>query len=375
MNGARLKQARELRRWVQEDLALAAGVSQSTIARLEVGSLEPSADLLSRLAEATGFSERFLTGFDLVEIPEGSFVHYRSRRSKLTAADRAYVRSLSQLAVTLHVLLSAHFKSRRTTLPHLEGETDIEDAVRMVRAAIGAKALEPIPRLVFHLEKAGVVCLSLPTPDLGDFDGFSAWVGSQPIIIFNGTQTAERLRMTAAHELAHLCWPSAIQGSVRTTEEAANDFASHFLLPSEGVQPELPHPITISGLSDLKLRWGVSIHALIVRAQRLGLVDERRYKGLLIRHKKLWPGVEPESTSLPPERPRALSKMNEVVHDGSASQLAKSLGCPVWLVAHTLGVHGSRSDLTTDARSARVVSFPAPASPSRKKKATSKRTS
>lgn len=50
--GMRLKTIREKRGWTQTELAEKIGVSRATIFYLETGGLQPSADLLHRLAKA-----------------------------------------------------------------------------------------------------------------------------------------------------------------------------------------------------------------------------------------------------------------------------------------------------------------------------------
>ncbi len=362
LNGSRIRQARELKKWVQCDLAAAVGVSQSAIARLESGSLEPSRAVLREISEKTGFPERFFRESDLIDVPEGSFLRFRSRRSKLKARDRSYILALAQAAANLHEHLASHFRRFQLRVPHLDRDLPIDDAVSEARRVLGASSAEPIQRLVFLLEKAGFVCLSIPVGRLGDFDGFSAWVDRRPVIVLSAGLGTEGIRVTAAHELAHLCWPGAFNGRVASVEREAYAFGGRLLMPATGIRQEMPSPITISGLSDLRMRWGVSVKDLIVRAERLGLLSEEQYKGLLIRHRRLWPNGEPSAVGLPPERPRALAKMNEVVHGGSANKLAQETGYPVWMVAQILGAHGSKSDLRRSAADpgARVVRFPLP---------------
>lgn len=52
-----LRIARKMRGWTEEELARAAGIAQSTVARIERGDRMPSTDTLAKLAGALGLSE------------------------------------------------------------------------------------------------------------------------------------------------------------------------------------------------------------------------------------------------------------------------------------------------------------------------------
>ena len=58
----RLKAARDLREWSQNDLAIQAGMPPSSIAHFESGSRKPSFDTLRRLANALEVTTDYLLG-------------------------------------------------------------------------------------------------------------------------------------------------------------------------------------------------------------------------------------------------------------------------------------------------------------------------
>ena len=73
--GARIKGLREARGWTQDDLAENAGMNRVTIAKYEIGIIEPKSNSLAKLAQAFGISADLLldekphSGAQAVRIP------------------------------------------------------------------------------------------------------------------------------------------------------------------------------------------------------------------------------------------------------------------------------------------------------------------
>lgn len=106
--------------------------------------MEPSDDLVQRISGVTGFPRKYFREFDQVLIPEGSFVKFRSRRSKLSARDRSYVLQMAQVGVTLYEHMAQEFKRFPDLLP--SGlEEDPEEAALTIRKALGASPNAPMP--------------------------------------------------------------------------------------------------------------------------------------------------------------------------------------------------------------------------------------
>ena len=112
-------------------------------------------------------------------------------------------------------------------------------------------------------------------------DAQSGWFGGLPTIFFANKNTpTDRLRFTLAHEIGHV-----IMHHIPTTniEEQANRFASSFLMPRQDIIPELT-PFSLERAMSLKLKWKVSIAALIMRAFDLGILtksQKRRFFTLM----------------------------------------------------------------------------------------------
>src|SRR5213594_2762570 len=95
-SGERIKQAREIQKLKQTDLAEAVGVNQSTIDRLESDSVdEPEEAHLHAIALRTGFPIAFFRQGPPPEFALGSQL-FRKRKS-LDRDDKASIRQLARL--------------------------------------------------------------------------------------------------------------------------------------------------------------------------------------------------------------------------------------------------------------------------------------
>jgi Zn-dependent peptidase ImmA (M78 family)/DNA-binding XRE family transcriptional regulator len=343
MNGYRLCQARELKKWTQAELAERTGVSQATIARIEQGSLRPSSALSDEIANKTGFPKAFFFGTDPAQLPEGSLLLYRKRQALKSGAE-AYIYQTAQAAVTMYFHLRRKYRPPSSSIPDLSNE-NFKDAARAARTALGIRPGVPVERLIHRFESSGIVCVAVPCADVREFDAFSTYVGAMPIMILNSDRAPDRIRLTSAHELDHLLRRRP-QMEIKKVETSAFRFAAEFLMPEHAMRQELVPPVTLSRLAELKVRWGVSISSLVRRGRDLGTITENQYRYLNIKLGQFgWRVNEPGSNRLLQERPRALKKMFEEVYGENRKRLADDLGFPVWLIQSILGVHAEKAGL------------------------------
>jgi Zn-dependent peptidase ImmA (M78 family) len=134
----------------------------------------------------------------------------------------------------------------------------------------------------------------------------------------------EELRWTIAHELGHLTmhgFPTS--GDL---EAEADAFAGEFLTPRHLIFPDLKK-LTFGRLPALKMHWGISMKALIKRAEVIGAIDKtaatRLYKQYSARR---WNNAEPYP--LPPESPsliREAARVHFQDHGYSVAELADAV--------------------------------------------------
>ncbi len=187
----------------------------------------------------------------------------------------------------------------------------------------------PVRDLVGWLESAGCVVIVEdfgPMTGGGRVDGLSQWASDTPVVLVNNRAPTDRLRLTLAHELGHICMHSAQLGG--DPEDEANDFAAEFLMPADSIRPEL-HDLSIGKLHRLKRYWGVSMQSLIERAYRLGTLSAGRRTGFYKTFSaRGWRANEPLSNELAPERAQLAERLGQVLMERGldASEVAAIAG-------------------------------------------------
>lgn len=342
MNGDRLKRAREVKGWTQLEMAEAAKVSQTAIARIEQNLLEPSEQTVQQIALATGFPVSFFYQDTTVDFPLGSLL-FRQHMT-LKSRERDQILQTAWVTYTIFDFMAQKLKLMPMRLPRIEDE-DIQTAAVLTRNALGIEPEVPVRNFINKLEKAGVCVLAIPL-EIHGHDAFSLWADNRrAVIVLSGGKPGDRQRHTAGHETGHLVMHNALWGRGDDIEKEAEDFAGEFLLPEEAMRREIVPPVTLVSLAELKPRWQVSIASLIERAYKLNIIklEQRKYLWKQMAIKK-WKMREPVNLDIEPERPRALRKMAELLYsnkDGSISyqKLARDTSMPVVLVAQILDAH------------------------------------
>lgn len=332
INGERISQVREARRWTQTDLAKRVQRSQSAIAQLEAGIIDGSDGLIRQIATETGFPIEFFELESGPAFPFGSLL-FRAH-ANINSKDRLEAHAQARFVFQLMALLLKQVQRLPVNLPRPVDTPEV--AARVVRRFFRANSTEPIGNLLSLLEQNGVFILAIP--DLKGRDAFSLWAGADrtiPVIALVGGRPGDRLRLTVAHELGHLIMHGQKESQSPTAEDEANKFAAEFLMPEQAIRRDLTTPLTLTRLASLKPKWRVSIQALIVRAKELEIISERQYRYL---YEQLaiqgWRTKEPENLAVDPERPRSLRQLAEISygHPIDLKALAKHAAMPETLV-------------------------------------------
>jgi Zn-dependent peptidase ImmA (M78 family)/transcriptional regulator with XRE-family HTH domain len=312
INGERVKQAREFCEFSQTELANRIGITQPAIAEIESDRFKPSEEVIIKIAFQTGFPVSFFKQKQDIDIPLGSLL-FRSSQKATVREINCLHRNAQIIYTCLLDFLYKNVKDIPVRIPIINNETPSE-AAKITRSALGLSPDKPIGNLFQILEQAGVAIIILPMSS-STVKAFSFWVGSydpRPVIAFTVGWPTDRLRLSASHELGHLVLHSFARGNRKTLEEEAYQFAGEFLMPEEQIRKELTLPIKLSDLADLKLRWGVAMSALIVRADRLGIINKDQYRYLSKQlSKRGWKTHEPNNLEPQEEKPRLLTQLAE----------------------------------------------------------------
>jgi Zn-dependent peptidase ImmA (M78 family) len=213
-------------------------------------------------------------------------------------------------------------------LPRLDIDDfgDAEQIARMVRSHWQVPR-GPLRDLTVLVERAGILVAHSPMSGAAVSGVTFSVPGLPPLILINSDQTADRMRFTLAHELAHLVmhrFPSA------NMEKEAHAFASELLMPAADIGPLLQsRRIDLPLLASLKPEWKVSMQSVIMRAKSLGLLsrnqEEYLWKQMSVRK---WRLREPPELDFPPERPSVVPNLVKIFREHlgySAEELAKLL--------------------------------------------------
>jgi Zn-dependent peptidase ImmA (M78 family) len=160
----------------------------------------------------------------------------------------------------------------------------------------------PIPSVMRLVENFGIHVIQLHTD--ARIDGIAAWLGSVPVVAVNQSLSNDRIRMNAAHELGHHLFEDCVDGATLPDEEVerrAMEFASHVLIPDAALRTAFELQSMVR-LVQYKERFGVSLAAMLFRAERTGLLSKSLAKTLWIKFGELgWRKNEPGY--VPPDRP------------------------------------------------------------------------
>jgi Zn-dependent peptidase ImmA (M78 family) len=155
----------------------------------------------------------------------------------------------------------------------------------------------PIYNIVELLEDKNIKVLKLNVDE--DFDGLQTFVnGDIPVIAFNilKANKPDRIRFTLLHELAHLLLKF---GNIidREKENFCHKFAGAMLMPKETIIAELGqfrNKLSINELGKIKLQYGISMQALVMRAKDCGIINEHYTKQFFFLMKQMnWRIDEP----------------------------------------------------------------------------------
>ena len=314
----RLLQARLSRGLTQTALAVMVERSSGTVSKWEKGEQAPETEALEKLAVRLAMPVSWF----LKPVPDygNNVCFFRSNASVTKEAQNislVRLKWLNEISLTMQRWLDWP-EVNVPTLEHADHRTisdaEIEDAAIACRQRWGL-GLGPISDMLLVLENAGIICVR---EELGfsKMDGASKWFatdGRPYVFLASDKANGVRSRFDAAHELGHLVLHrnvSDLEFSKRypEIERQAHLFAGAFLLPAESFAAEVTKPSLDTFLA-LKMRWRVSIGAMIMRCRRLEIFDEeyaaRLWKNYSARG---WKRLEPKDNEIGFEPVRLLPR-------------------------------------------------------------------
>ena len=206
---------------------------------------------------------------------------------KTSSALKYRIADYLQKCLGLESVLGAEiaFTNPAASMPVRTGD-EVEAAAAEVRRSwdLGSG---PIVNLLGLLEDKAVRVYE--TRGIEGFDGLSGRFGNVPFVAVGMEFPADRVRFTAAHELAHiLCEFSGSElsgsgnpGSPESPESLCHAFAAAFLLPKAALERAFTparRKVSLGELGEIKEAFGISLQAIMYRAHALGLVSDRQLR-------------------------------------------------------------------------------------------------
>ncbi|RCU45679.1 ImmA/IrrE family metallo-endopeptidase [Corallincola holothuriorum] len=331
-NGEQLKLARMASGLSLADVGTALDVTRQYASRLE-NNATPSEDQIELLCKLLLVSRDFFFRPRLKTI-EVEQCHFRSLRSSTQTLKKTIMAQVEMLDSYFVTALEDEVGFPEVNIFAAEdGEFDSVQSIEVLaeRARRGwGLGLGPISNMVKLLEKLGCIVVNLVDAD-ERVDAFSIYTG-RPLIVRNTTKLSPgRLRFDFAHELGHLIMHQGMETGCRATEQQANNFASAFLMPRSSFIAEFPRVrgtyFNWEAMIDMKVRWGVSLKAILYRAKALGLITTEKAKsGYMYLARNGFTKVERGDDLMAVENPTMLQRAMDLLDNRTLENLLDNSG-------------------------------------------------
>ncbi|MEK3900061.1 helix-turn-helix domain-containing protein [Paenibacillus sp. FSL R7-0179] len=287
-NGSRLREGRIYRGLTITDLADELGVSKQMISKYENDKAIPTLDSLMLITNILKFPKEYFYETS-VEVKTGSTYF----RSLLTTGkkEREMQYDRVKYLTIIRALLEEYVDFPELDVPDFSDQDieSVEEVAEKVREAwsLGDK---PVKDIIYLLETKGFVIssLMLGKRTIDAFGSQHTIEGKQyySIVLGNDKKSFYRRQFDVAHELGHkvlhdpyLNIDDLSKEEFKQIEQEANDFAAAFLLPRESFLRDVSiHPNDLMYYKLLKKKWCVSIGAMVMRAYKLGAINEGTYQ-------------------------------------------------------------------------------------------------
>lgn len=295
--------ARDFEGMTQTALAKILKVSQGKVSKMEDGILAVTMDTISELADIFSRPRSFFVN-DWKQTGMEGF--YRKKCSLPQKAQRKAHALMNIERLQFQALDKVHKFVPR--LPYLDPDEHLGGAVeiaRKMRQHLGVPD-GAIANLTQIVEQAGCIVRYIDYGTL-KIDGYSVFNENHtPIIFLNRAFPSDRRRLTLAHEFGHIIMHRESRPNM---ESEAYDFAGEFLMPEREIKHTM-YPLTVDKLARMKLKWGVSMAAILKHGERIGAVKERYYRYLYMQlGKSGYRTTEPYSDKIAKEPATKITRM------------------------------------------------------------------
>jgi Zn-dependent peptidase ImmA (M78 family) len=329
--GQRLRLAREglglsTRTTVMKLKSQGITISHGTLANYERGLTQPPENILHELSILYKQSLQWFRGEGYTL--EG--IRYRALKSVSVHEKNSFSQeSASWLNTYLYLeSLTDQPLLIRRTLPKIDRSISGKELAYKIREEYKF-GNHPIPSTIRILEDFGIRVIHVHTD--ARIDAFAAHFGNVRVVVLNSELSADRMRMTSLHELAHHLYEDCLSGDSLSNDEIerrAFEFASHILIPSDILSEAFNYKSMVR-LVECKEMYGISLAAMIYRGRKEHLITQRTYESIWKQFSKL--GFRKnEPGNVMPDKPVRLESLidtaitkRKVSYDDIAKQINK----------------------------------------------------
>lgn len=313
MLGRNIKKYRMLSGLSLRQMAEHLDVSHQTIKKYEDEKLMPSSQRLIEIAKLLNVNIGDL--LNTYSVPKLKFENFR-KQSKLskTKEKGLYMLISDELAKYIEILDLANemysFDKTKWSFD-VNSINDIESIAIKVRKILGVSDECALDNLTDKLEDNNFLILEIDYEE--KFDGFCEYVDNLAFIILS-SKGYERNRFTLAHELAHLILKFEEKLNDKEIEHYCDYFASCLLMPKVAMKKELEfrnnsitRNVSINEIILIAKEYKVSLNAVIMRLNDLGIIDDYKKRNLFILLSKN--GLKTKQLKLVDEHPSRKEKI------------------------------------------------------------------
>ncbi|MFC1605170.1 helix-turn-helix domain-containing protein [Planctomycetota bacterium] len=308
--GERLRAAREglgfsTRSAVEQLKAQGISISHGTLANYERGLTHPSEEMLRGLSHIYNRSVEWLRGSGY--LLEG--IRYRALKS-VTVREKTQFSNEAVAWLDLYLYLESMLgQPLKPSLTISADDRSIsgKELANRVRKVCNLGD-HPLPSAIRLLEHFGVRVTQLHTE--ARIDAFAARFGAARVIVLNADLSADRMRLTSLHELAHHLYEDYLSGASLSNDEIekrAFEFASHVLIPSNVLKDAFAYKSMVR-LVEYKELYGISLAAMVYRGRKERLITQRTYQKIWQQFSRLGFRKD-EPGSVAPDRPIRLEAL------------------------------------------------------------------
>lgn len=340
LRGERFAVLQEIEGLSQAELSGEIGVSQAYLSKM-INRERPVPTELAIVA-----ADRFsvpLSFFTVTTPSECEGVATFRKGSRVTARQEKRVTRLLREAARFWKSISEQSDYREVYLPEDLGDPEV--AACQVREEEGLAPEEPIRNLTRLMERRGIGVISQLDPRLSEDSEISknhagaslpSSLGTRPLVTLVGGLPGGVARLTLAHEFGHLIFDKDRTSQISSTrapeEVRAFSFGASLLLPRQVLEDRISETATLHQYLPLKAEYGMTVHAIVMHAKRLGIVSPTRARSLYIQMSSMgWRKDEP--VQIANEKPLLMWQAASRVWPGSTvTETSEELGVSVDLV-------------------------------------------